>query len=719
MLNSSADIPYKPTILVVDDSQENLTMIESLLKDNYTVALADSGEKALEQAVMVHPLDLILLDILMPEMDGYEVCRRLKADPVTAGIPIIFVTCKRDIEDEMHGFSLGAVDYISKPISPPILLARVQTHIRLKHFSDELDKKVQQRTSELMMVQDKLEKLVEVGIDLGRERDRMELLRKILFGGKTLLHCDAATLYILTDHQTLHFALRTNSRDLTFPEIPLFDEEGKPVERYLATWCVHHNRPILVDDVYHESRFDVSGAQMMDAATGYRTISMLTVPLSPREGEVIGVLQFLNALDPVTGEVTSFPNELIRFVTAMAAQAAVALDDHQLIDTQRVMMDDMIMLIAGAIDAKSQYTGAHCKRVPELGMMLAEAACQATEGSLADFRFKTEDEWREFRIGAWLHDCGKVTTPEFIVDKASKLETIYNRIHEIRTRFEVLLRDARIEQLEAVARGVDPVKAEAGYKARQAQLTDDFAFLAGCNLGSESMAPEKIERLHRIAGQTWQRHFNDRLGLVPAELKLYVDPAPVLPVTEYVLADKPQHLVPRSDRRNLDPKWRFQVKVPEYLYNHGEIYNLSIGRGTLNEEERYKINEHVMHTLIMLEQLTWPKNMKRVPEYAGAHHETMVGRGYPRKLEATQLSYPCRIMAIADIFEALTASDRPYKQAKTLSESIRILAQFKKERHIDPDLFDLFLTSGVYQRYAEKYLFAEQIDKVDIRPYLG
>ncbi len=719
MTNKSHDTKYKSTILVVDDVPQNLALLGDLLEDAYRVKFANNGEKALRIAASDDPPDIILLDIVMPEMDGFEVCRRLKADPATAAIPIVFVTSKTEIEAEAQGFSLGAVDYISKPVSPPILRARVRTHLRLKHFSDELDETVKLRTKDLVTAQDKLENLIRTGVNLGRERDRMVLLRKTLFGGITLLNCDAGTLYIATERKTLRFAMRTNSDEESSFEIPLYDESGVPVERYMATWCALHNEPIIVDDVYAETRFDVSGAKKMDAETGYRTISMLTVPLSPREGEVIGVLQFLNALDPESSEVIPFPPELIRFVTAMAAQAAVALDNHQLIEAQKDLMDAMIMLIAGAIDTKSHYTGGHCERVPELGLMLAEAACAMTEGPLADFSFKTDDEWREFRIGAWLHDCGKVTTPEYVVDKASKLETLYNRIHEIRMRFEVLLRDARINQLEAIVQGADATAALARYEARKAQLADDFAFIAECNLGGEFMAPDKIKRLQCIAEETWQRHYDDQLGLVPAELKRYTEEPEALPATEKLLADKPHHIVPRTDKRSVDPKWGFKVEVPENLYNHGEIYNLSIGRGTLTEEERFKINEHVMQSLIMLEQLPLPKNMKRVPEYAGTHHETLVGTGYPRKLTGTELSVPTRIMAIADIFEALTASDRPYKNAKTLSESIKTLAFFKKDKHIDPDLFDLLLTSGVYKRYADKYLLPEQIDEVDIGKFLN
>jgi len=611
---------------------------------------------------------------------------------------------------------LKLLDFSRKPSRARSFLYEIDTLGEAQYVMHDA---IRQRTEDLEKAKEKLASLVDNGIQLSREQDRTALLRHILFGAREIAHCAAATLFLTTERGTLAFALRTSDDDLPAFEIPLFDAAGKPNDSYVVVHAALNNATVLIDDVYAETRFDLSGTKRFSEESGFRTVSMLTVPLAPRDGEVVGVIQLLNALDPVTDAVIPFPRELVGFVEALAAQSAVAIENQNLIAAQREMMDALIKLIAGAIDAKSAYTGGHCERVPELALMLADEASKADTGSLADFRFETEDEWREFRIGAWLHDCGKVTTPEYVVDKASKLETIHNRIHEVRMRFEVLLRDARIEAFEAVAAGADPTETHVRLETRKAQLADDFAFVAECNLGGEFMAPERIERLRRIAAQTWQRHFDDRLGLAHEELKRYPVRAEPLPATEHLLADKPEHLVPREDTRVTDPKWGFKVEVPEYLYNRGELYNLSVGRGTLTEEERFKINEHVMQSLMMLEQLPLPKNMRRVPEYAGTHHETLTSDGYPRRLGAAELSVPMRIMAIADIFEALTASDRPYKKAKTLSEAIKILSFFRKDGHIDADLFDLFLTSGVYRRYAEQYLRPEQIDVVDIARYVG
>jgi len=314
-----------------------------------------------------------------------------------------------------------------------------------------------------------------------------------------------------------------------------------------------------------------------------------------------------------------------------------------------------------------------------------------------------------------------MVTPEHIVDKATKLETICNRIHEVRMRYEVLLRDADIARLEAVAAGTDPAVAEAACEARKACLLDDFDFIAECNVGDNELSPEKVDRLRDIAKTTWLRHIDDRKGLAETEIRRFADcPPATLPAVETVLADKPWHVIPRRGGLNhAYEKLGFKVGMPQNLYNQGEIYNLSVVHGTLTEEDRFKINEHVMQTIAMLERLAFPKHLKRVPEYAGTHHEALTGTGYPRRLDASQLSVPSRIMAIADIFEALTASDRPYKRPNTLSEAIAMLHSFKAKGHIDADLFDLFLTSGVYKRYADRFLKPEQIDTVDVGRYVG
>ncbi|HHQ4778314.1 TPA: HD domain-containing phosphohydrolase [Aeromonas veronii] len=405
----------------------------------------------------------------------------------------------------------------------------------------------------------------------------------------------------------------------------------------------------------------------------------------------------------------------ISLIEALAGTSASAIENQRLLEEQKQLLESFIELMAGAIDAKSPYTGGHCQRVPELTRMLTEAACAQQQGPFAEFRLN-EEEWEAIHIASWLHDCGKVTTPEFVVDKATKLETLYDRIHEIRTRFEVLKRDVYIECL--AARLSSEIRSACREEAapRWAELDQEFAFIAECNLGGEWMAPDKIERLDAIASRTWLRTLDDRLGISREELKLrQKEPSSKLPCLEPLLADKCWHLVPRPDGDRFDEHnpWGFKVKVPHHLYNRGERYNLAISRGTLTEEERYKINEHIIQTIRMLEHLPFPRHLRCVPEIAGGHHERMDGKGYPRQLTGAQMSVPARIMAIADIFEALTASDRPYKSGKTVSQALAIMQNMVREQHIDPDLFALFVSSGIWRDYARRFLESAQLDQVD------
>ncbi len=389
-------------------------------------------------------------------------------------------------------------------------------------------------------------------------------------------------------------------------------------------------------------------------------------------------------------------------------------------ENQKELMDSFIKLIATAIDEKSKYTGGHCNRVPELALMIIEEANKCDEGIFKDFKIKSEDEFREISISAWLHDCGKVTTPEYVVDKATKLETIYNRIHEIRTRFEVIFRDLIIESYKKELHGENKQEIENWLKVEQNKLKDDFEFIANMNLGAEFLNEEYKTRIKEIASRTWMRNFDDKLGLSREEKNRFQDKDDSLPRIENLLSDKSWHIIQREDsKEDEDLKYGFKIKAPKNLYNQGEVYNLSISRGTLTNEERYKIQDHIKMTIKMLEQLPLPENLKNVPLYAGAHHETLIGTGYPKKLTKDDMPIPSRVLALADVFEALTASDRPYKDSKTLSESIKILSFMVKDKHLDKDIFELFLKTEVYKKYGKEYLLDEQIDEVQISDYLN
>jgi HD-GYP domain-containing protein (c-di-GMP phosphodiesterase class II)/ABC-type amino acid transport substrate-binding protein len=418
-------------------------------------------------------------------------------------------------------------------------------------------------------------------------------------------------------------------------------------------------------------------------------------------------------------EITHTPSRIIELdqLSQSMIEMASSIEQHE--KDQKNLLDSFIKIICQAIDDKSHYTGGHCERMPELALKLAKAASESEQPEFSAFEFNSDDEIREFTIAAWLHDCGKITTPVHIVDKGTKLEVIYNRIHEIRMRFEVLWRDAEIEYLKQLAKAPDrQEQLQLLMNATKAQLQDDYAFVAQANVGGEFMDKKHVDRLKSLTELTWQRNFDNRLGLSPIEEERHDMTKRPLPATESLLADKAEHIVVRTKAVEFPPEFNIKMEVPEHESNQGEIHNLSIGRGTLTAEDRYIINEHIISTIKMLEALPLPPELSRVSQYASTHHETLKGTGYPRKLSAKDLSTPERVLVIADIFEALTAADRPYKKAKPVSVAIDILHKMALDQHIDIDLFELLLTSGLYHDYALSCMPESQIDDVDISQYI-
>jgi|AGTN01.2.fsa_nt_gi HD-GYP domain len=581
-------------------------------------------------------------------------------------------------------------------------------------------------TSSLSESQSRLRRLIEVGAAMASEHDLNKLIEAILQEAKSVGNAEGGSLFVCTEDRALRVeCVRNDVPDVSSgdrgggrederispPTLSLLAEDGSPNLSNPAAAAVHQRKSINIPDV-HAAGYDLTPFREAGGWLGERTQSMLVVPLITSGGEVVGVVQLVNARVSGREGPVPFSSSVQLLVQALASQAAAALHNRMLLDAQDRLMDSIVRLLAGAIDAKSPYTGDHASRVPKIATCIAEALCEQ-RSDVRERWFSTPEQWRAFRMASWLHDCGKITSPEFVMDKATKLETVYNRIHEIRTRFEVLLRDAEIARLKGGMSDGD-------FERRRRQLQDDFAFVAQCNLGAESMSDDKIARIRQIGAQAWLRHFDDRLGLAYEELgRVNGREAQPLPATEALLADREDQRIPWDPR-----EWAqktavpFKVKVPELMYNRGEIYNLSIQRGTLTPEERYRIIDHAIQTIRILEDLPLPQDLKLVPLIAGAHHETLNGKGYPRGLSADDLPPPARILAIADIFDALVAPDRPYKKAKMLSEALGILAGFRDRGEIDAEIFEIFLTSGAMRRYAEEWLPASQIDEVELERYI-
>jgi len=522
-------------------------------------------------------------------------------------------------------------------------------------------------------IAERLHLLTEVSVALGENHDIEAFLDRILRVAKSMTNADGGTLYRPSaDGQSLCFHISLNDtlaihqggvsgNSIDLPPIPLFDAYGNKNLSSVAAYAANFDQSVNIEDVYKADVFNFSGMRLFDQTFGYHSQSFLTVPMTDHEGELVGVLQLINAMDRETGTIRSFSGTDQRFIEALASQAAVAITNEQLIQQLENLLEALVNLINIGIDEKSPYTGRHCQFVPELTMMLAEAVHKTEKGPLAGFRMSDADR-KELWMAGLLHDCGKITTPVHVVDKATKLETIFDRIHMVDTRIEVMLRDAEIRALKArLAPDADHAAIGDRLTAEQQRLREDRDFLRRANVGGEGMPAGDQERVRRIARRRWTG--------------------------------------PDGQERD--------------LLDEEEIRNLNVRFGTLTDEERKIINNHIGVTIRMLESLPWPKHLKNVPEYAGGHHERMDGKGYPRGLTREQMSVQARIMAIADIFEALTAADRPYKKGKTLSESLAILGKFAENGHIDPDLFDIFVREKVYLKFAQQHMDAHQVDAVD------
>ncbi|MDN0118884.1 HD domain-containing phosphohydrolase [Yersinia frederiksenii] len=451
-------------------------------------------------------------------------------------------------------------------------------------------------------------------------------------------------------------------------------------------------------------------SQLNDFLQPYLPLRFIAVPMKTHDEQLLGFLLLFNPYELNTERERS----KIQLVNALVGSLSVSVETQRLLQEQKNLLNAFIQLIAGAIDAKSAYTGGHCQRVPEITKMLAKAAVNVKEGPFADFTL-SDNEWEELHTACWLHDCGKITTPEFVVDKSTKLELIYDRIHEVRMRFEVLKREKEIIFLHRHATIMASEADQQLLADELRQLDEDFYFIANCNVGGEFMSDEAIARIQQIARYHWTRTLDDNAGIANEErVRKARQPASSLPVQEPMLADKEEHIIYRENKDRRPEYYDFKVPEPTLLYNRGEIYNLSIRRGTLTEEDRYKINEHIMQTIIMLKKLPFPRTMANVPTIAGGHHERMDGKGYPYQLNYTQMSIPVRMMAIADVFEALTAADRPYKPGKLLSEALNIMVNMVNENHLDKEIFILFLQSGIWHEYAIAHLQADKVDVIDV-----
>lgn len=498
--------------------------------------------------------------------------------------------------------------------------------------------------------------LNQIGVALSAERDTELLLEKILLGAKQLTNADGGTIYLVNDRQLEMKIVRTDSLDyamggttgnpISLAPIKLYKDDGRINTSTVVSNAYHSGATINVADAYQSMEYDFSGTFQFDKTTGYKSVSFLTVPLRNHEEDIIGILQLINPLDTTTNKITIFSAQQQELVESLSSQAATALTNRNLIDDMKRLFDSIVKMLADTIDEKSEHTGNHCRQIPVLTDMIARSINASSHPYFKDYKFSNDDLY-ELEVASWLHDCGKLTTPDKILEKGTKLEQPYDRIENVRLRMELIKRD---EMLAA--------KSNDSIEQRLQSMDKDMAFLDTLNRGSEFVSDEDILRLAEIHSQ-----------------------------------------------------YRYTLAGKDYpLLSDDEFQHLSIRKGTISEYERGQINNHINVTIHMLDSLPFPKHLKNVPEYAGGHHERIDGKGFPKGLQRDDMSVAARIMAVADIFEALTASDRPYKSPLKLSKVMDIMEDMSKNGHIDPDIYDVFIEQGVHLQYAKEFLKQEQID---------
>ena len=526
-----------------------------------------------------------------------------------------------------------------------------------------------------------LQHFIDISIRLTTEKEPQLLLDEILQVVMSIANSDAGSIYSITEDDQLKFETVINKslnlylgggsdRFVSFPNIDLYID-GKPNQRAIVAHAVNSGKVINIPDVYAALPFDMSAAREMDARTGYRTQSMLTIPLKDHQDDILGVIQLINVKDS-NNNIIPFSEELVTLIRSFASLGAIALTNSSLIKEMEELFSTFAETIAMAIDEKSPHTGGHCKRVPALTLILADAVNAISKGPLASFSMSDSDR-HQLDIAGWLHDCGKIATPDHIMEKATKLETIFDRISFIDAKFEIISRDLKInyqEQIISAMKNGKPVEVQQLERLLDTELKQvalDRALLQRINVGGEFLGDKELAQIERIA-----KHY---------------------------------HLVIND------------IRTP--LLNDDEVENLSIRRGTLTAGEHDVMKRHMDVTKNILDALPFPKHLSKVSEYALGHHEKLDGTGYPRGLTKEQMSVPARLMAITDIFEALSAVDRPYKKAKPVSECLFILGTMVEKNHLDPDIFAVFIESGVYKNYISEYANPEQLDDVDLNNLPG
>jgi len=492
------------------------------------------------------------------------------------------------------------------------------------------------------LYQEKLNKLMEIGVELSYENNINFLLDDILSAAREFTGADGGSIYLkkgdklyfeIIQNQTLNTFMGGRKGKIEWSPLELF-KNGKENKNMVAVLCALTQQIYNIPDVYKNTQFDFSGTKEFDKKTGYISKSMLVIPLINHKKETIGVLQLINKKQKHF--IIPFTKEDEDISMSLASQAAVSITKNRLIDDLENFIESFINVIAKAIDEKSKYTSNHIQRVSKLAEIMS-IEINKDKKFYPDIHYN-KNMLKQIKISALLHDIGKITTDPRIMDKSTKLEKEIDRIEIIKERFEIIKRDLKIQQLKN--------KNNSKYKSKLQEIEEDFKFLTEVNKGGEFLSDKKIQKIEEIS-------------------KKY----------SYLLNNKEVPIL-RDDEKEM----------------------LKIKKGTLSENERKHIQRHALMTLEMLSNLPFPSEYSEIIHIASNHHEKPNGKGYPRGLSDKNLTLEDKLLAICDIFEALSSTDRPYKESKTLEEVLKIMEKMADNNEIDKKLFQFFKTKKIWEK---------------------
>lgn len=549
------------------------------------------------------------------------------------------------------------------------------------------------------------------GAELSKEQEQSAALALILYTARDLTNADAGTVYSVHDEfyddpfnpgelksKSLIFEeMHTESSNIydTKPNVPPVPMEidGQPNNLHVSAYCANTGKIVNIPDAYHEKGFDFSGTKKYDKMNNYRSKSMLVIPLRDHENQINGVLQLINR-QTANGRVIAFTKNDQTIVQAMSYQAAISLTTQKLLQEHIKLFDAFVRVLAEGLGEKSSYTYGHINRVAELTLLLAEEVSNWNEGLYQQIQFD-KNQMEELRLAGWMHDIGKLTTPEHVVSKPIKLQLLLDRFEIIIQRFNSKIKDVEIEALKKKVKGLEKGEPAAYFKKIETEkkkqvrvLIKDLKQINQGNVGGEFLEDKDRNIINKYSKIKTRTHLRVKTSIIMGEQRI--------------------NGIEKASGEKTEP-----------LINEEEKGYLLISKGTLSNAERKIINDHAERSWRWLMSLPFPKKKMKLPLYAGAHHETLTGTGYPNQLKAEQLPIQSRIIAVADIFEALTANDRPYKSPMHLKKALDILGDMVKKGDLDAEIVRIFLKSELYKKYALRFLDKDQISNIDTDDWIS